>query len=86
LKAIITPEEKRLIEKTPTTSLTAYDFYQRGREEFRKYLSDNNNKEALEKAEDFYYKALDYDSTFAGAYAGLAWVYYNKHYFEEYLS
>jgi tetratricopeptide (TPR) repeat protein len=46
LKAIITPEEKQLIEKTATTSLTAYDFYQRGREEYSKYSSDN--REALE--------------------------------------
>ena len=28
IEAIITPEEKQLIEKVPTTSLTAYDFYQ----------------------------------------------------------
>jgi TolB-like protein len=47
LKAIITPEEKQLIEKTPTTSLTAYDFFQRGREEHWKYWN-NNNTEALE--------------------------------------
>ena len=33
LKATITPEEKQLIEKIPTTNLTAYDFYQRGKEE-----------------------------------------------------
>jgi TolB-like protein len=32
LKAIITPEEKQLIEKTPTASLQAYDYYQRGKE------------------------------------------------------
>ena len=32
LKATITPEEKQLIEKIPTTNLTAYDFYQRGRD------------------------------------------------------
>ena len=37
LKATITPEEKQLIEKTPTANLTAYDFYQRGREEHIKY-------------------------------------------------
>ena len=41
LKATITPEEKQLIEKTPTTDLTAYDFYQRkGREEYALKLSD----------------------------------------------
>ncbi|MBA7515110.1 hypothetical protein ES705_07148 [subsurface metagenome] len=86
LKVIITPEEKQLIEKTPTTNLTAYDFYQRGREEHLKYRSDNDNREALERAEDLYHKALEYDSTFAQAYAGLARGYWDKHYWETYFS
>jgi len=86
LKTIITPEEKQLIEKTPTTSLTAYDFFQRGREENWKYISDNNNKGALEKAEDLYHEALKYDSTFAQAYTGLAWVFWIKHYWETFFT
>jgi TolB-like protein len=86
LKAIITPAEKQLIEKTATTSLTAYDFYQRGREEYSKYQSDNSNRESLDRAEDFYFKALQYDSTFAQAYTGLSRVYWYKHYYEEYFS
>ena len=85
LKAIITPEEKQLIEKIPTINLTAYDFYQRGRDEYLKYQF-NNNREALERAEDYYYKALDNDSTFALAYTDLANIYWNKHYYEEYFS
>ena len=36
LKSIITPEEKQLINKIPTTNLTAYDFYKQGREEYAK--------------------------------------------------
>ena len=83
LKATITPEEKQLIEKIPTTNLTAYDFYQRGREEHTKYWIDNRNKAALQKAEDLYRKALKYDSTFAQAYSGLARVYWDKHYWKE---
>ena len=47
LHAVITPEEKQLIEKTPTVSLTAYDFYQRGEEELIKFQIDNSNKQAL---------------------------------------
>ena len=86
LKAIITPEEKQLIEKTPTTNLTAYDFYQRGRDEHSKYQLDNDNRAALERAEDLYHKALEYDSTFAQAYTGLARVYWDKHYWETYFS
>ena len=79
LKATITPEEKQLIEKTPTTSLTAYDFYQIGREELTKYESDTRNKTALQKADDLFHKALKYDSTFAQAYIGLAQVYWGRH-------
>jgi TolB-like protein len=86
IQVIITPEEKQLIEKTPTTSLTAYDLYQRGREEHFKYWNSINNKEALQVAEDFYFEALEYDSTFALAYTGLAWVYRNKNYWKEIFS
>ncbi len=86
LNAAITPEEKQLINKIPTTNLTAYDFYQQGREEHTKYWIDNRNKALLQKAEDFYHKALKYDSTFAMAYSGLAWAYWDKHYWKEYFS
>jgi TolB-like protein len=79
LKTIITPEEKQLINKIPTTNLTAYDFYQQGREEHTKHWIDNSNRAALQKAEYFYHKALKYDSTFAKAYSGLARVYWDKH-------
>jgi TolB-like protein len=85
LKALITPEEKQLIEKASTTSLTAYDFFQKGREEHWKYWNNNDTK-ALEKAEDLYHEALKYDSKFAQAYTGLAWVYWDKHYWESILS
>ena len=79
LKATITPEEKQRIEKTPTTNLTAYDFYQRGREEHTKYWNDNRNTASLQKAEGLYHKSLKFDSTFALAYSGLARVYWDKH-------
>jgi TolB-like protein/AraC-like DNA-binding protein/tetratricopeptide (TPR) repeat protein len=72
LEAIITPEEKQLIEKVPTTSPTAYYLYQRGREEHLKYWADLTKKDALDRAEYLYLKALEYDSTFALAYTGLA--------------
>ena len=53
LKTIITPEEKQLINKIPTTNLTAYDFYQQGREEQTKYWIDNKNSAALAKSRRF---------------------------------
>jgi len=84
IETIITPVEKQLIEKIPTTNQAAYDFYQRGEEERRKYSFDDSL--ALERAEDFYHYALEEDSTFALAYTGLAWVYWNMHYGEEFLT
>jgi len=78
LQAAITPEEQQLIEKIPTTNLTAYDFYQRGREEYLKYNWFIDNREVFERAEKLYNVALEYDSTFARAYAGLADVYLHK--------
>jgi len=78
IEAIITSEEKQRMEKIPNTSLTAYDFYLRGLEEF--------NHGEIERAQNLYYKALEYDSTFAQAYTGLARVYWNKHYWETFFS
>jgi TolB-like protein/AraC-like DNA-binding protein len=84
LQVIITPEEKELIENISTADLTAYDFYQRGREEQRKYQQGNSNKQALNRAEYLYKKALAYDSTFARAYSGLADLYRDKHFYKSY--
>jgi TolB-like protein len=61
LKVIITTEEKEIIEKTPTTSLYAYDLYQRGNEEYWKYLADKNNTNELEKAEELFHRSLKSD-------------------------
>jgi len=82
LKANVTSEEKRLMEKIPTQNLTAYDFYQRGREEhWFEYIYRFNNKSlmSLKKTENLYRKALENDSAFALAYAGLARVYWNRY-------
>jgi TolB-like protein len=78
IEAIITPEEKELIEKVSTHSLTAHDFYLRGNEELWNYRSNPNNRDALDRAANLYYSALDYDSTYAQAYAGLAQVFRRK--------
>lgn len=84
IKATITPSEKQLIGKTPTANLTAYDFYQRGGDELRKYFSNISNIQALKRAEVLYYKALELDSAYAQAYIGLANVYLNNHGFDSY--
>jgi TolB-like protein len=90
LNAVISPEEKQQIEKIPTSNLNAYDLYLRGDEEEQTYWNDTKNRQALERAEKLYNKTLEYDSTFALAYSGLAGVYLGKHgddsyFFENYL-
>jgi TolB-like protein/AraC-like DNA-binding protein/Tfp pilus assembly protein PilF len=80
LQAVITPEEKRLIDKIPTRSLTAYEFYQQADAEHSKHFLKLNDMEALERAEELYLLALEKDSTFAKAYIGLTNVYWQKHY------
>jgi tetratricopeptide (TPR) repeat protein len=101
LKAILTPEEIQLIEKTPTADLTAYDFYQKGREELGKFpfhdliassttypifFDDPSNKKSIDKAKLLYRTALRYDSSFAPAYVELAAIYWSENYFREYFS
>jgi TolB-like protein/Tfp pilus assembly protein PilF len=81
LKATIVPEEKQLIERKPTASLTAYDYFKRGREEHWNYLLGGENN-MLENAKNHYLEALKYDSTFARAYTGMAQVYWDKHYWK----
>ena len=85
LHALITPEEKQIIQKTPTSSLTAYDFFRQGKEEFWNYLL-HHDQEALDRAELLYKKALANDTSYALAYIGLAETYWKKHYMENYLA
>jgi TolB-like protein/Tfp pilus assembly protein PilF len=82
LKTVITPEEKQLIERIPTSSKDALYFYQKGKEELGKFSSGSTNrrnkqvlitnKQALASAKKMFTKALEYDSTLALAYTGLA--------------
>ena len=86
INALITPEEKQLIEKIPTNSITAYDFYQRARQEHLSYQVGYQTRAVIPYVEDLYSKALEHDSTFAEAYVGLAHVYWDKHYWDTYFS
>ena len=84
LKAVIKPEEKQLIRKVPTINLTAYDYYQRGKD----LLDNNPKKDEIIEARKFFKQSLDLDSTFALAYCGLATIYwiqnYSKTFFESF--
>ncbi len=84
LQATLSPQERRLIENSPTNDLMAYDLYQRGEEEMRKYTVEGSR--AFKRAEEFYRGALEHDTAFTWAYLGLARIYSNKRQSEDYFS
>ncbi len=67
LKAVIRPEEKSMIEKIPSESLEAYDYYLLG-----EHLRAQRTPEKLWKAKTAFEKAIEADPGFAKAYTGLA--------------
>jgi len=67
LKAVIKPEEKNLIEKIPSESLEAYDYFLLG-----EHLRAQRTPESLWKAKTLFEKAIEADPGFAKAYTGLA--------------
>jgi TolB-like protein len=71
INAIITPEEKQLINKVPTTNLTAYDFYQRGIEEHFRYW-EKYDLYHINKSIDYFSKAIELDPEYSLAYTGMA--------------
>ena len=71
LQAAISPEEKRLIEKAHTHNTQAYDYYLIGR-----YYWNLRTFESTKKCIEYFGKAINADSTYALAYAGLADAYF----------
>jgi serine/threonine-protein kinase len=70
LQAKLTGEEKQMIAARPTSDLTAYDLYLKGRLLWSKRGGDN-----LRQAIAFYEQAIARDPNYALAYAGLAEAY-----------
>jgi TolB-like protein/Flp pilus assembly protein TadD len=70
LHAVITPEEKQIIEKIPTENLEAYENYLIGLHYYNK-----DTEADLLQAIDYYKKAADQDPEFALAYTGIAMAY-----------
>src|SRR6516225_7874820 len=70
LQAKLTGEEKQLLAAQPTSNLTAYELYLKGRSLWDKRSGDN-----LPKAIAFYEQAIARDPNYALAYAGLAEAY-----------
>jgi TolB-like protein len=70
LAAQLSPEESRRIEAQPTDNLAAYELYMLGRHHFNTRLTAG--RDGLERAAEFYVRAIEADSGFALAYSGLA--------------
>lgn len=71
IEVIVTPEEIERINKRPTQDLIAYDYFLQGYDEL-----NFGNREGLEKSISSFTKAVEQDTTFARAYAGIAMAYY----------
>jgi TolB-like protein len=67
LKAVITPKERKLIEKIPAADLEVYDEYLKARSYFNNYT-----KESLNKALEYLNSAIEKNPDWAPLYAGLA--------------
>ena len=67
LKIAIAPVEQKAIARVPTDSPEAYDFYLRGRNFLHKM-----NKKNLEQARQMFQRAVEVDSGYALALAGIA--------------
>ncbi len=78
IKVIVTPEEMAQIEKRPTESIEAYDYYLRALDPYY-----SRSKEGLNEAIPLFEKAVELDPTFALAYADLAISYFFLDVFKE---
>jgi TolB-like protein len=67
LQAKLSPLEKELIENKSTTNFDAYTFYTKGRHHYYNYTKEEN-----ETAIELFKKALEVDSNYALALAGLS--------------
>ncbi len=70
LKVALAPIEVERIEKKPTLNIQAYNYYLQGREYY--FGGGSSTKEGLELSTKMFEKALEADSNFALAYAGLS--------------
>jgi serine/threonine protein kinase/tetratricopeptide (TPR) repeat protein len=74
LKLELEPQEKKTLATHGTSEPAAYDFYLRG----LGYLQNYDKEENIDNAISVFRHALEKDSGFAGAYAGLGEAYWQK--------
>jgi TolB-like protein len=76
LKAVITPQEAKMIGEVPTTDISAYDLVQRGYYFLGRYMR-TISIDTLHIAIDYFRNAITVDSNYAQAYGGLSSLYFN---------
>jgi class 3 adenylate cyclase/TolB-like protein len=64
----VTNLEQERAHAKPTENLSAYDYYLRGRQEYRKF-----DRPANFRAQEMFEKSIELDPSYADAYAALAW-------------
>jgi non-specific serine/threonine protein kinase len=67
LQVVLSDKEKRAIEKAPTQSVQAYDYYLRGRQFFHQF-----RRKSIEFAQRMFDRAIEIDPAYARAFAGVA--------------
>jgi serine/threonine protein kinase/Flp pilus assembly protein TadD len=67
LRVVLSEDEKRAIERAPTENVQAYEYYLRGRQYFHQF-----RRTGMQSARRMFERAIETDSRFALAYAGLA--------------
>jgi TolB-like protein/Flp pilus assembly protein TadD len=67
LRVVLSPEEKRAIERAPTENVRAYEYYLRGRQYFHQF-----RRTGVQSARRMFERAIEVDPRFALAHAGLA--------------
>ncbi len=83
IKVFIAVEEKKLIEKIPTSSLAAYDLYLKANN-FKEEYAKTRDPSSYKTAVNLFKAALEIDTTFARSYSGLAGIYNIRYFFENY--
>ncbi len=68
LRVVLTDQERRAIEKPPTSNVRAYDLYLRGRQFFLQF-----RRKGYDLAREMFNQAIEIDPSFARAYAGIAY-------------
>jgi len=76
LHAVLTPDERKRIEKRPTENAEAWDLIQKGFEMFWKQWGSDDPARVRQRAFNLFRKALEIDPDYSEAYGAIGYAYY----------